>query len=277
MASATKAQLNKLADSLIVSPGSALRLSSRKTDERFGRSKEEALADLQETKAELDVLQQRLYAEGKRSVLLVLQAMDAAGKDGTIRAILSGLNPQGVRVASFKAPGGPETQHDYLWRVHAVCPARGELGVFNRSHYEDVLVVRVREFVPRSQWKRRYRHIRDFERMLVDEGTTIVKCFLNVSKAEQAERLQERIDDPEKHWKFRAADLEERKLWRQYQRAYEDALSETSTDEAPWYVIPADHNSARNLAVAQLLLRTLRTLDPKVPPAEPGLEHARVV
>jgi len=277
MAGPTKAQLNKLADSLVVPPGSKLDLRKRDTDDRLGRSKEEALAALQETKAQLDLLQQRLYAEGKRSVLLVLQAMDAAGKDGTIRSILSGLNPQGVRVASFKAPGGPEVSHDYLWRVHAVCPARGEVGVFNRSHYEDVLVVRVRNLVPQAQWKRRYRHIREFERMLVDEGTSVIKCFLNVSKAEQAQRLQERIDDPEKHWKFRAADLEERKLWDHYHRAYEDAISETSTDDAPWYVVPADHNSTRNLAVAQLLLRTLKALDPKVPPAEPGVEHAKVV
>ena len=277
MAPPTNSQLTKLASELVVEPGSKLELRKRSTDDRLGTNKAQALEQLAETKAELDLLQQRLYAEQQRSVLLVLQAMDAAGKDGTIRSILSGLNPQGVRVASFKAPGGPEAQHDYLWRVHAVCPARGELGVFNRSHYEDVLVVRVRELVPQARWKRRYRHIREFERMLVDEGTSIIKCFLHVSKQEQAKRLQERIDDPEKHWKFRAADLDERKVWAKYHRAYEDALSETSTDEAPWYVVPADHNSARNLAVANLLLRTLRELDPKVPPAEPGLDHAVVV
>jgi PPK2 family polyphosphate:nucleotide phosphotransferase len=210
-------------------------------------------------------------------VLLVLQAMDAAGKDGTIRHILSGLNPAGVNVAGFKAPAGPEAQHDYLWRVHQVCPPRGELVVFNRSHYEDVLVARVRNFVPPATWKKRYRHMREFERMLTDEGTTVVKCFLHVSKRTQAERLQQRIDDPEKRWKFRAGDLDDRKLWPDYQAAYEEAIAETSTSYAPWYVVPADRNWVRNLAVARLLLHVFEQLDPKVPAPSVDVSHLRVV
>jgi len=262
---------------LIVPPRQKVDLSDRSTNATLGLHKESADAQLQEAKLAIDLLQQRLFAEQRRSVLLVLQAMDAAGKDGTIRHILSGLNPQGIQVTGFKAPAGPEAQHDYLWRVHAACPAKGEIGVFNRSHYEDVLVVRVKEFVPKAVWKRRYHHIRALEQMLTDEGTSIVKCFLHVSKEEQARRLQDRLDDPEKRWKFRAGDLEDRKLWPEYQRAYEDAMAETSTASAPWYVVPADRNWVRNLAVAKILLHTLQRLDPKVPPPEPGLERVTVV
>lgn len=262
---------------LRVAPGSKVDLGERSTKATLGFHKESADAELQETKLAIDLLQQRLFAEHRRSVLLVVQAMDAAGKDGTIRLVLSGLNPQGVQVTGFKAPAGPEAEHDYLWRVHAACPAKGEIGVFNRSHYEDVLIVRVKGFVPKSAWKRRYRHIREFEQTLVDEGTTVIKCFLHVSKEEQAERLQERLDDPEKRWKFRAGDLDDRTLWSDYQVAYEDALRETSTAAAPWYVVPADRNWVRNLAVAKILLHTLSKLDPKVPPPEPGLEDVTVV
>lgn len=260
-----------------VQPGASPRLSARATKERFELSKSDALDELERTKASIDLLQQRLYAEQRRSVLLVLQAMDAAGKDGTIRAVLSGLNPAGISVTSFKVPAGSEREHDYLWRVHQAAPAKGHIGVFNRSHYEDVLVVRVKELVPAAVWKRRYAHIREFERLLTDEGTTVVKCFLHVSKAEQAARLQERIDDPEKRWKFRAGDLDDRALWPKYQKAYEDALRETSTADAPWYVVPADSNTGRNLAVARILLGVLQRLDPKLPPPEEGIEHLRVV
>jgi len=269
--------LASFVDRLRVAPGHELDLRHRSTDDTFGMSKESAPAALTDVKLQLDLLQQRLYAEGTRSVLLVLQAMDAAGKDGTIRAILSGLNPAGVRVTSFKAPGGPEALHDYLWRVHAACPARGELGVFNRSHYEDVLVVRVKGMVPDERWRRRYRHIREFERQLSDEGTTVLKCFLHVSKERQAERLQARLDDPEKRWKFRAGDLEDRALWKEYEAAYRDAIRETTTDAAPWYVVPADRNWVRNLAVARILLHALQQLDPRIPPPEEGLERVRVV
>ena len=262
---------------LRVAPGASVDLAKVSTDATLGFHTESAEAELEEVKLRLDLLQQRLFAEQRRSVLLVLQAMDAAGKDGTIRHILSGLNPAGVRVTGFKAPGGPETQHDYLWRVHAACPAKGELGVFNRSHYEDVLVVRVHELVPAKQWKRRYRHIREFERMLVDEGTTVVKCFLHVSKDEQADRLQERLDDPEKRWKFRTGDLDDRARWKDYMAAFEEAIRETSTKEAPWFVVPADRNWVRNLAVAKILLHTFEQIDPRIPDPEEGLEGVTIV
>jgi PPK2 family polyphosphate:nucleotide phosphotransferase len=203
--------------------------------------------------------------------------MDAAGKDGTIRSILSGMNPAGVDVVSFKAPGGPESAHDYLWRVHAAAPAHGRIGVFNRSHYEEVLVVRVKGFVPQKVWSRRFDHINSFERMLVDEGTTVVKCFLHVSKDEQRRRLQERIDDPEKQWKFRAGDLDDRALWPKFQQAYADAIHHTSTEHAPWHIIPADRNWVRNLAVAKLLLHAMEGMRPKLPPSDPSIVGSTVV
>ncbi len=249
-----------------------MRLGRIDTGTTLGWDKAKAKADLEEVKARLDVLQQRLYAEGRRSVLLVLQAMDAAGKDGTIRSILSGLNPAGVSVTNFGVPGGPEAEHDYLWRAHAAAPAKGRIEVFNRSHYEDVLVVRVRGFAPKSVWSRRFEHIREFEDLLVDEGTTVVKCFLHVSLDEQRQRLQERIDDPEKRWKFRKGDLDDRALWPEYTKAYEEALRQTSTDKAPWYVVPADRNWVRNLAVAKILLHHLQRIDPKLPEPEEGIE-----
>ncbi|MEQ1700858.1 MAG: polyphosphate kinase 2 family protein [Ilumatobacteraceae bacterium] len=258
--------------SLRIRPGKPLRLADLDTRATFGWEKDAALAELAEVKAKIDVLQQRLFAEERRSLLLVLQAMDAAGKDGTIRNILAGLNPAGIHISSFGVPGGPETQHDYLWRVHSQVPAKGRIGIFNRSHYEDVLVVRVKHFVPKSVWSKRYAHITAFEQLLVDEGTTVVKCFLNVSKDEQRERLQERIDDPEKRWKFRLGDLEDRALWPKYQQAYEDAITRTTTNAAPWYVVPADRNWVRNLAVAKILLHHLEKLDPKMPPPEDGID-----
>lgn len=272
-----KDQVAAAIEAMRVRPGEDVRLAKRPTNDRFGLSKSEALDELERTKQRIDLLQQRLYAEGKHSVLLVLQAMDAAGKDGTIRAVLSGLNPAGITVSSFKVPAGAEREHDYLWRVHQVAPAKGHIGVFNRSHYEDVLVVRVKQFVAPQVWRRRYGHIRDFERLLSDEGTAVVKCFLHVSKAEQAARLQERIDNPEKRWKFRAGDLDDRALWPKFQKAYEDALHETSTADAPWYVVPADSNTGRNLAVARILLGVLERLDPQLPPPEPGVEHLKVI
>ncbi|MFM2077999.1 MAG: hypothetical protein RJA49_1889 [Actinomycetota bacterium] len=257
---------------LRVAPGAQLRLAHRDTDETFGWEKASAKIELEKAKLRIDTLQQRLAAEGQRSLLLVLQAMDAAGKDGTIRAITSGLNPAGVDVTSFKVPGGPEADHDYLWRVHAATPPKGHIGIFNRSHYEDVLIVRVKGFQPKSVWSRRFDHINAFERLLVDEGTTVVKVFLHVSKDEQRERLQERIDDPEKRWKFRAGDLDDRALWPKFQEAYADAIRRTSTSHAPWYVVPADRNWVRNLAVAKILLHTLDGMNPKLPPSEDGIE-----
>ena len=264
-------------EQLRVKPGEKVKLAKMATKSRFDLGKSEALDELDATKARLDLLQQRLFAEHKRSVLLVLQAMDAAGKDGTIRAVFSGLNPAGVSVSSFKAPSSTELAHDYLWRIHAVAPERGNIGVFNRSHYEDVVTVRVKQLVPDPVWKRRFGHIRNLEQLLTDEGTTVVKCFLHVSKVEQAARLQARLDDPEKRWKFRAGDLDDRALWPKFQKAFDDALSETSTAVAPWYVVPADSNSGRNLAVAKILLQTLERLDPQIPPADPGLEKITIV
>jgi PPK2 family polyphosphate:nucleotide phosphotransferase len=217
------------------------------------------------------MLQNRLAAEATRSLLLVLQGMDAAGKDGTIRHVLTGVSPQDCRVVSFKEPTATDLAHDYLWRVHAECPVRGELAVFNRSHYEDVVAARVRGIVPKTVWERRYEHIRGFERLLVDEGTTILKVFLHVSRDEQATRLQERLDNPEKRWKFRAGDLDDRRHWDDYMAAYEDAIRETSTERAPWYVVPADHNWVRNLLVGEILVDALVRLDPQLPTVDPGI------
>jgi PPK2 family polyphosphate:nucleotide phosphotransferase len=203
--------------------------------------------------------------------------MDASGKDGTIRTVFAGLDPQGCRVQSFKAPSNAELGHDYLWRIHNVCPSRGEIVIFNRSHYEDVVAVRARKLVGKSVWTRRYEQIRSFEKMLTDEGTTIVKTFLHVSRDEQRRRLVERLDNPEKRWKFRAGDLDDRGLWDDFIRAYEDALFETSTEFAPWYVVPADHNWSRNLAVAEILVAALERLDPRLPEPDPGIEAAQII
>ncbi|MCU1497400.1 MAG: UDP-galactose-lipid carrier transferase [Acidimicrobiales bacterium] len=220
---------------------------------------------------ELSVLQTRLWAEHRRSLLLVLQAMDAGGKDGTVRKVFTGVNPQGVRVNSFKAPSEEELAHDFLWRIHQRVPAAGEIGVFNRSHYEDVLVARVEELVPEDVWRGRYATIRDFERSLVEARTTVVKVFLHISKDEQRERLQARLDDPDRRWKFSVGDLGVRAKWDQYATAYADAIGETTTDHAPWYVVPADHKWYRDWAVLNILLGHLRALDPQYPPEEPGL------
>ena len=210
-------------------------------------------------------------------MLLVLQALDAGGKDGTIRSVFTGVNPQGVRVVSFKQPSETELAHDYLWRVHHEVPERGAIGIFNRSHYEDVLVVRVHGIVPKHEWRRRYRHIREFERMLADEGTTIVKVFLHISRDEQRERLQSRLDTPDKNWKFRAGDLEDRARWDDFMAAYTDAIAETSTAWAPWYIVPANRKWVRNVAVSTLLVHTLKAMDPKYPPPEKGIESIKVV
>jgi PPK2 family polyphosphate:nucleotide phosphotransferase len=267
-----------LLDQLQVAPGSAPELARREPGARLGApSKTEGLERLAELVERLSVLHNRLFAEASRSVLLVLQGMDTAGKDGTIRKVLTGVNPQGCRVTSFGEPTLTELAHDYLWRVHQVCPARGEIGIFNRSHYEDVVAVRVRKLVEKHVWQRRYQHIRDFERTLTDEGTSVVKVFLHISKEEQRKRLQERIENPEKRWKFRVGDLEDRKLWDDFQAAYEDALRETSTDWAPWYVVPADHNWSRNLCVAEILVAALERLDPKLPAPAPGIENVTIV
>ena len=256
-----------------VAAGSKPGIAGRDARDDLGLGdKQGAEAHLARLKEKLEVLQQRLYSEGRHSVLLVLQGLDASGKDGVIRTVFEGLNPQGCRVASFKAPTSTELGHDYLWRVHAVLPARGEIGIFNRSHYEDVVAVRMLELAPEKVWKRRPGHIVAWEHMLADEGTTMVKVFLNVSKEEQRLRLQERIDDPEKRWKFRKSDLDVRARFDEYIAAYEDVIAETSTDHAPWYVVPADRNWVKATAVAELLVDALERIDPQLPEPEDGIE-----
>lgn len=261
-----------------VESGSTVRLSDIDPGERlsFDGKKELGKEYLEELTLRLRSLQELLYAEGRHRILVVLQAMDTGGKDGVIRHVFRTVNPQGVKVAGFKAPSSRELAHDYLWRIHKETPARGEIRIFNRSHYEDVLVVRVRNLVPPEVWERRYNHIREFERMLVDEGTTILKFFLHISKDEQAERLQARLDDPDKHWKFSPGDLEERKLWDDYQEAFEVALTRTSTSWAPWYVVPANSKWYRNLVVARVLVDTLEGLDMRFPESSHDLEGIRV-
>jgi PPK2 family polyphosphate:nucleotide phosphotransferase len=267
----------KLLAELRVPPGRPADLAKRDPSGRLGLGDKQAgLVRLTEQVAELSMLSNRLWAEAQRSLLLVLQGLDASGKDGTIRHVFTGVNPQGCRVHSFKPPAGVELVHDYLWRIHAACPARGELGIFNRSHYEDVVTVRVRKLAPERVWKQRPAHIREFERMLADEGTTLVKVFLNVSRKEQGKRLEERLDNPEKVWKFRRDDLENRARFDDYIAAYDEVLTETSTEWAPWYVVPADRNWIRNLAVAELLVASLRTIDPQLPSADPGLTGLRI-
>ena len=250
---------------LVVDPGSAAGLERRDPRDTLGVGKEEAAHQLAALLEELASLQERLYAEGRRSVLLVLQGLDASGKDGTIRRVFTGVNPQGCYVASFKVPTPEEAAHDFLWRVHKKVPGKGEIGIFNRSHYEEVLVVRVHELVPKGVWSGRYELIREFEQMLIETGTVIVKFFLFIDRDEQRERLQERYDNPKKRWKFSMGDIEERALWDQYMKAYEDALSETSTADSPWYVIPSNKNWFRDLAIASILAETMDDLKPAYP------------
>jgi PPK2 family polyphosphate:nucleotide phosphotransferase len=230
-----------------------------------GDAKAKAEALLVENRAKLLTLQYRLWAENTRSILLILQGMDTSGKDGVVRHVIAGMNPEGVRVVSFKKPSEIELDHDFLWRIHKECPGKGEIRVFNRSHYEDVLVVRVHNLVPEKTWRARYDLINAFEKSLAASGTVVVKCFLHISKEEQKERLLARLADPEKNWKFNPSDVAERAKWDDYQRAYEDALSKCSTPESPWHIVPADRKWYRNAAISQILVGTLETLDPKPP------------
>jgi PPK2 family polyphosphate:nucleotide phosphotransferase len=257
-----------------VTTGSEVNLSAIDPDskEGFDGGKVEGKAALPDLNRRLSELQTRLWAESEKRLLVVLQAMDTGGKDGTIRHVFKGANPQGIEVRSFGVPTETELAHDYLWRIHPLVPGNGAITIFNRSHYEDVLVVRVRELAPEDRWRRRYGHIIDFERLLTDEGTTIVKLFLHISPEEQRARLQARVDDPSKQWKFRQGDLEDRKLWPEFQAAYEEALSRTSTDNAPWYVVPANRKWYRNLVVSSILIHTLEKIDPQFPKAEMGLD-----
>ena len=258
---------------LTVPPGHEVKLADFDTryqgdefDKKSGKERTEENAEA------LAGLGYRLYAEDLRSVLLVLQGMDTSGKDGTIRSIMEGLNPQSCSVASFKKPTAEELDHDFLWRVHKVVPRRGDIGIFNRSHYEDVLVVRVLNLVPQHQWEARYDLINSFEKLLTESGTTMVKCFLHISHDEQKERLQARLDNPDKRWKFSKGDLAVRKQWDEYQEAYEAALTRCNTEHAPWHIIPSDRKWYRNMMVSEVLRSTLEKMDPRFPPAEEGLE-----
>jgi PPK2 family polyphosphate:nucleotide phosphotransferase len=237
----------------------------------FSGDKNETIALLAQLNAQLALLQNVLYAEGKRKVLVVLQAMDTGGKDGAIRKVFTGVNPQGVRVVSFKAPSAIELAHDYLWRVHQEVPPKGMIHVFNRSHYEDVLITRVHGWIDDATAKRRLRQINDFEAMLVEEGTIVLKFFLHISKAEQKERLQERLDDSSRTWKFNLGDLAEREKWDDYQRVYEEALNATSTPHAPWYIVPADRKWVRDVYVGSVIVHTLAGLGMTYPEPPEGL------
>jgi PPK2 family polyphosphate:nucleotide phosphotransferase len=256
-----------LRDALRVKPGSRVRLERLDAGATHGRDKATAVAATTREMERLRSLQDRLWAESKHSVLVVLQGIDAAGKDGTIAKVMEAFNPQGCPVSSFKVPTPEELGHDFLWRIHKRTPRKGEIGIFNRSHYEDVLVVRVHGIVPRKVWTARYEQINAFEETLTKSGTTIVKFFLTIDREEQRQRFQDRVDDPKKRWKFSMGDLEERKLWDDYQAAFDEALSKTSTAAAPWYVIPANRNWFRNLAVATILADTIAELKPAYPPA----------
>ena len=252
-----------------VKPGTRVRLSEWDPNDHngFKGNKKSAQQKLAKLDAQLDDLQELLYAEHKHRVLIVLQAMDTGGKDGTIRQVFRGVNPQGVRVASFKVPTPRELDYDFLLRAHAQVPGNGEMVIFNRSHYEDVLVVRVHGLISQKVCRRRYQEINDFEEMLANEGTTIIKFFLNIDLFEQKKRLQARLDDPKKHWKFNVADLKERKLWREYMKAYEDAMGETSTPWAPWYIVPANSKWYRDLVVSRVIVKTLEELKMSYPKA----------
>ncbi len=261
-------------DQYRIEPGTLVDLAAWDPADRsaFEGDKAAARHELKALNDRLEELQELLYAEGKHKILIVLQAMDSGGKDGTIRHVFDGTNPQGVKVASFKKPTDTERAHDYLWRVHRHTPGSGEITIFNRSHYEDVLVVRVHNLVPPEVWGRRYDHINAFEKMLADEGTTILKFYLHISKEEQKERLQARLDEPHKQWKFAKGDLAERERWDEYAEAFAAVLSKTSTASAPWYVIPADRKWYRNLVVSRILVATLENLDMRYPEPEEDLE-----
>jgi len=267
---APEVPIPRLGDRLRVRPGDKVDLASFDCSETYGHSKSEAQATETALEERLTALQERLWAEAKHPVLIVLQGIDAAGKDGTIRKVMDAFNPMGCHVAAFKVPTPEELRHDYLWRVHPHAPGQGTISIFNRSHYEDVLVVRVHELVPESVWRPRYRQINDWERFLTEEGTTIIKFFLCIDRDEQKARLEARRDDPTKSWKFAAGDLAERALWDKYIAAFEECLEQTSTHEAPWYLIPANRKWFRNLAVSRIVEEHLVALDSQYPPPEPG-------
>ena len=257
-----------------VSPRATLNLSDEAADPSGDLPRgDEIERKLEKVTERLGELQQVLYADGKHAVLVVLQGRDASGKDGVVRTVFDACNPQGVRVNSFKAPSATELAHDFLWRVHQVVPERGMIGIFNRSHYEDVLVVRVHELVPKDVWSKRYDQINEFERILTENGVVILKFFLHISRDEQTKRLIERIEDPTKNWKFKAGDLDERKLWDKYNAAYKDALRKCSTEWAPWYLVPANKNKARNYLIAKRIVATLDGLGLEYPQPKTDLKE----
>ena len=256
---------------LTIPPGNAVRLADFDPGCRGNLDKEGAEAETRRHCEKLDELAYRLHAEARRAVVVVLQGIDASGKDGTIRMLAGGISPQCLDVVSFKAPSQLELAHDFLWRVHQAVPAHGRIGIFNRSHYEDVVVVRVRKLVAEAVWRGRYEQINAFEKLLADGGLTFVKCFLHISRDEQRKRLEDRIRDPKKQWKLGPSDLEDRRHWDDFQRAYEDALTNCNTEHAPWHIVPADRKWYRNLVVARLVLQTLERLDPQFPPFDPTL------
>jgi PPK2 family polyphosphate:nucleotide phosphotransferase len=249
-----------------------LRLKGIDPDDRGGMTKEESIPLLKAQKERIRDLQERLFAEDSQSLLIVFQAIDTGGKDGTIRNVFSGINPQGCRVWSFGVPSEDELAHDVFWRYHQHTPARGMIGIFNRSYFEEVIVVRVKGLATAEQWKHRYEQINEFERILSNGGTRIIKFYLHISKDEQKERLQTRLDDPEKHWKFNVSDLDDRALWNDYQEAFEDAINKCSTLESPWFVVPANRKWYRNYLVAKTVADTLESMNPQWPEAEPNLE-----
>lgn len=251
-------------------------ISSATTDPPAGFDREESKAVVKRLTKRLQSLQKLMWAERKQRLLVVLQSIDTGGKDGTIRSVFGKINPQGVKVHSFKKPTERELAHDYLWRVHPCVPADGEIGIFNRSHYEDVLVVKVHGYVPDELIQKRYEHIRNFEQMLVDEGTTVIKILLHITKDEQKERLESRLKVPEKNWKFQIGDLKERAHWEHYQEAFETMIRETSTESSPWYVIPANNKKYRNEIISTLIVETLEGLDMQWPSPEEGLEDIKV-
>jgi PPK2 family polyphosphate:nucleotide phosphotransferase len=261
----------------LVKPGKKFTLSKLDPDDtgKF-KDKDHALPDIEHNLKKLDELQEVLYAQGKYSVLIVFQAMDAGGKDGAIEHIFSGVNPQGCSVTSFKVPSHLELAHDYLWRYHKAAPTKGMIGIFNRSHYESVLVERVRGIASKKVWSKRYEQINQFEEMLAAENTVILKFYLNISKEEQKERLEARIKDPAKNWKFNPGDLGERKLWDDYMAAFDDALERCSTPSGPWYAIPSNKKWFRNWAISDIIVRTLKELPMEFPKAAPEIESIKV-
>ncbi|MEZ5398074.1 MAG: polyphosphate kinase 2 family protein [Bryobacteraceae bacterium] len=258
----------KLTERLLVKAGSKVRLSDWDPEADYGWQREEAEAETVRNLERMSELQEKLWAGRERALLVVLQATDTAGKDSTIRRVMGHLNPQGCEVTGFKVPTEEEREHDFLWRVHKAVPGKGEIGIFNRSHYEDVLVVRVHNLVPEEVWRKRYDQIREFEQLLHQTGTSIRKFFLHIGRDEQKQRLQDRLDDPTKHWKFRIGDLKERALWDEYHKAYEDAMEHTSREKAPWYVIPANRKWFRDLAVSEILVDALEEMELKFPEPE---------